>query len=183
MNRKWKVLPYQHPLEGCEHYAMLKFSNTLNQISHGRPGDLPSPLCCCLWGSYSFSLSPWIPDHDEEGRIYESNINSWLRPSAWFGLATSVLWSIWICHLYFRLLSLVFYFSQMRNPYYISSPVLVFSRFKSYLLCKFFYTTPAQMDLLIHWTPMVFTIEIFILALNKPGIHTATKYKHISSIL
>ena len=126
MNRKWKVLPYQHPLEGCEHYAMLKFSNTLNQISHGRPGDLPSPLCCCLWGSYSFSLSPWIPDHDEEGRIYESNINSWLRPSAWFGLATSVLWSIWICHLYFRLLSLVFYFSQMRNPYYISSPVLVF---------------------------------------------------------
>lgn len=125
MNRKWKVLPDQHPLERCEHYAMLKSSDALNQISHGRPGDLPSPLCYCLWGSYSFSLPPWIPDHDEEGRIYESNINSWLRPCAWLGLPalSSGLFEYVIC---ISNSSLVFYFSQLRNPFYISSPVLVF---------------------------------------------------------
>ena len=83
-------------------------------------------LCAVAFGVVTASLPPWIPAHDEEGRIYESNINSWLRPSAWLGLASSVLWSIWICHLYFRLVSLVFYFSQLRNAFYISSPVLVF---------------------------------------------------------
>lgn len=182
MNRKWKVLPDQHPLERCEHYTMLKSSDALNQISHGRGGDFLSPLCCCLWGSYSFSLPPWIPDHDEEGRIYESNINSWLRPCAWLGLASSVLWSIWICHLYFQLESCILFLPTEKSFLHFIT-CFSLSRFKSCLLWKFFYTTPAQMDLLIHWTPMVFTIEIFILALNKRGIHTATKNKHVSSVL
>ena len=56
---------------------MLKSSNLLSQISHGRPGDLRL-LCAGAFWVVRASLCLLEYQHmDEEGKIHESNSNSW----------------------------------------------------------------------------------------------------------